>query len=328
MSAIVFNFSRQPFTAWQRSLTEPRVLLWYPWLIAFPFPQFLSILHTFHASQSLFKPGTILSFLAIMFLVLLALFSARKWRVLSFAIFWYFGQLLVEAMPLPIELAHEHRLYLASLSLIGPAVGWPVLKARTLKTVVAWILVIAAFFSFFTFRRNMIYRTELIFWREVTSKAPDFSSLPWRIYCQTRLLYKNDYEHALPICLRAVIIGPDDILTIDYLGQCYLQTGRIDDAEAEFLHAASINPEDAVAAYNLGLCYLEKEKFTAAEAEFKRAASKTPGNPNIEFNLGLTLMLEQKYEEAAKWFRQDLLQDPQNAKAHANLAFCLSHLHQ
>jgi tetratricopeptide (TPR) repeat protein len=327
MSAIVFNFSRQPFTAWQRSLTEPRVLLWYPLLIAFPFPQFLSILHTFHASQSLFQPGTILSFLAIMFLVLLAFFSARKRRVLSFAIFWYFGQLLVEAMPLPIELAHEHRLYLASLSLIGPAVGWPVLKARTLKTVVAWILVIAAFFSFFTFRRNMIYRTELIFWREVTSKAPDFSSLPWRIYCET-LADKNDCEHAIPICRQALKISPDDSATINNLGVCYQRTGKIDEAEAEYLHATSLNPEDAVVAYNLGLCYLRKGKFADAEAAFKRAASKNPGNPHIAFNLGLALMREQNYEEAADWFRQDLLADPQNAKAHANLAFCLSHLHQ
>jgi Flp pilus assembly protein TadD len=173
----------------------------------------------------------------------------------------------------------------------------------------------------------MIYRTELIFWREVTSKAPDFSSFPWRYYCQYRT-DENDYERAIPICRQAINIGPDDFVTINNLGVCYLKTGKIAEAEAEFLHAASINPEDAVVANNLGVCYLRKGDFADAKAEFQRAASKNSGNPDFAFNLGLVLMREQKYEEAAKWFRQVLLQAPQNAKAHANLAFCLSHLHQ
>jgi tetratricopeptide (TPR) repeat protein len=161
----------------------------------------------------------------------------------------------------------------------------------------------------------------------VTSKAPDFSSFPWRSYCQIRV-FKNDYEGAIPICRQAIKIGPDDFVTINDLGFCYLTTGKINEAEAEFLHAASLNPEDATITYNLGRCHLEKGKLADAEAEFKRAASKIPGNPYIEFNLGLALMLEQNYEEAADWFRQDLLADPQNTKAHADLAFCLSHLHQ
>ena len=168
------DFTGNHISAWGKFLSAPRSLFWYLYLILFPFPQFLSLVHEFPLSTGLFHPfTTVVSWVAFLAVVLIALVRARTWRIFSFAVLWYLGSLAVEALPLPIDLVNEHRLYLALLSLLVPACAWPVLKGKSLKLVLAWGLVVALFFGSFTFSRNQVWASEVSFWEDVVQKSPN-----------------------------------------------------------------------------------------------------------------------------------------------------------
>ena len=155
---ITADYAVKPFTMKDRMLTEPRVVLWYLQLIVFPLPKSLSIWHDFSLSKSFFHPWTTFASAFIILILLgLAVIKARKWRLFSFAVLWYLGALLVEALPLPIDLVHEHRLYVASLGLLGPLIAWLVIKGG--RTARVLLLMVAVLMSILSFERNLVWAT-------------------------------------------------------------------------------------------------------------------------------------------------------------------------
>jgi len=282
MAHVVFNFSRQPFGALERTLAEPKVLLWYPGLIIFPFPQFLSLFHAFHFSDPL--PVSLI-YLALVLVVLASgVLYARKSRALSFAVFWYFGQLLVEAMPLPIELAHEHRLYLASLSLLAPAAAWPFFSTRKPWTALAAVIPVALFFSIFTTERNKVFRTDASLWRDTLSKAPDFSSMPWRLYCLIRLKDDNCLS-AEPICKKAMQLASDYTPVANNLGDCYSKNGKWGLARQQFLQALEHDPQNPGVILNVAQTYLAEEDWQTACNWLEKTLRLKPDDPKALYQL-------------------------------------------
>ena len=226
LQKIATDFKSQPFTPAQRLITDPRVMLWYLFLILSPFPQYLSVLHDFAISTSLFSPfTTIISILIILAALGLSIYRARNWRIYSFSVFWYLGMLAIEALPLPIDLVHEHRLYLASLSVIAPAFAWPVLRSRDWKWPVALLSLIVLFFAGFTWQRNHTWQNEASLWKDILYKAPA-TNRPWRYNCAIESR-NGSYRAAVPICIRALELDPHDNTAHYYLGASYYNFGEI-----------------------------------------------------------------------------------------------------
>ena len=111
----VFNFT-------ERVLSQPRILLFYLSLIFFPRADKFGIFHDDIAlSTSIINPWTTLpSLLIILGLIVLAFFLYGRHKLLAFAILWFFVSHLMESTVYPLELAHEHRNYLAT---IGPIIA-------------------------------------------------------------------------------------------------------------------------------------------------------------------------------------------------------------
>ena len=172
LTLMAHEIQKYQFTPFQRLLTEPRVLMWYLLIIIFPAPQMLSIERDFAVSKSLFHPAaTMVSIAIILGMAIAAVVEARRRKFFSFAVVWYLGMLFVESMPLPIDLAFDHRLYLASLSLIVPAASWPMLKLKNLRPAFAWMAVIVFFFSLFGFDRNLVLRNPERLWRDTVAQG-------------------------------------------------------------------------------------------------------------------------------------------------------------
>ena len=108
--------------------------------------------------------------------------GARRWKAISFAIIFYLAQLLVEAMPLPINLVNEHRLYLAMLAILMPAAGLVFLKPKRVRALLVFWVLVAAFFGFFTWQRNLVWGSETGLWKDAVSKAPSVARW-WNYYC-------------------------------------------------------------------------------------------------------------------------------------------------
>jgi tetratricopeptide (TPR) repeat protein len=105
------------FDMTERVLTESRILFYYLSLILVPRLDQFSLFHDdIELSTSVLSPWTTLPSLAgIVFLLSLAYLMRRRQPLLSLGIFWFFAGHLLESTILPLELAHEHRNYLASL---------------------------------------------------------------------------------------------------------------------------------------------------------------------------------------------------------------------
>jgi len=112
------GWERFGFGPGERLLTQTRVVVLYLSLIVAPLPSRLNLLHEIETSTSLFSPiSTLLCAALLAALVGLAIAQARRRRMLSFCVLWFFLGLAIESSLVPLRMIFEHRLY---LPLVGP----------------------------------------------------------------------------------------------------------------------------------------------------------------------------------------------------------------
>jgi len=117
---IMSTYTMRGFTLPQRLETEARIVCFYVRLLFAPDPASLAMYHDDIAlSAGLFDPPvTALACAAIVGAALLALFYRKRHPVAAFAILFFLVGHSMESSFLPLELAHEHRNYLPSFSLL------------------------------------------------------------------------------------------------------------------------------------------------------------------------------------------------------------------
>lgn len=117
--AFVRGYQFRDFTMIERVLTEQRILVEYLYQIVIPQPSVGSLIHDdYVVSKSLISPFTTLAALVFNVGVLcFALFKRKEYRVLSFAILWFYSGHILESTFIGLELYFEHRNY---LPMLGP----------------------------------------------------------------------------------------------------------------------------------------------------------------------------------------------------------------
>lgn len=113
------GYQVRDFTLAERLMTEPRVLWFYVRQLLLPAPSAFALFHDDVAvSRGLLTPPETL-FAILGWIAVTAL--AFRWRARSplfaFAVFWFLGSHLLESTLLPLEIAYEHRNYIASFGL-------------------------------------------------------------------------------------------------------------------------------------------------------------------------------------------------------------------
>ena len=128
LDLIIEGYQYRTFTMSERVLTQFRVVLYYLTLLAFPLPSRLNLDYDFPLSRTVLDPpSTLISIVIILCLIGYGVATAKKRPVVSFCIFWYFGNLAIESSIFPLEMVFEHRLYLPSIGpflLFGLGVVW------------------------------------------------------------------------------------------------------------------------------------------------------------------------------------------------------------
>lgn len=122
-------FLKRNFSAWERVLTEFRVLIDYAKIILVPQISSMGPFHDdYGVSRSLLQPfSTLICALLTCALLVWAWCKRAALPVLSAAVIWFFVGHALEASIMPIELYFEHRNYLPML-LISLAIAWLILK--------------------------------------------------------------------------------------------------------------------------------------------------------------------------------------------------------
>ncbi|MGB7934466.1 MAG: tetratricopeptide repeat protein [Gammaproteobacteria bacterium] len=119
-AVILGGYSGREFTLEERLLTESRVLVFYLKMIVMPSITNLGLYHDDIAiSHGLLDPPTTLySLITLSGLLLGSLLLLKKRPLISLGILWFFAGHVLESTVYPLEIAHEHRNYLADYGIL------------------------------------------------------------------------------------------------------------------------------------------------------------------------------------------------------------------
>ncbi|MGD0276591.1 MAG: tetratricopeptide repeat protein, partial [Syntrophales bacterium] len=280
-------YKTREFTLPQRLWTELRIVILYIGLLLYPNPNRLQLDYDFPISHGLFNPmTTFYSLLLIASLIFIAIAIARKARLISFFILWFFITLSVESTFIPLELVYEHRTYLPSIGFIfifvsiilylAAVISNKASKPANLQDIILWFIFtpIVALLILATYQRNEVWRDEATFWKHEVTLSPN---------------------KARPH------LG---------LGRRYEINGQFDKAISEYETALKLNPFYPEVYLNLGNIYSQKIIYDKAIWYYTKAIGMAPDYAPAFNGLGSTYASMGKLEEAAIAFKQAIKFDP------------------
>ena len=311
----LLDHSARAFTLWERLLTQPRVVMLYVSLIALPLPGRLNLAHDVAFSRGLLDPATTLASLAaIAALLVLAVRVAKRRRLASFAILWFFLHLAIESTIFPIELVFEHRTY---LPLVGVCL-WlavPLSRAASLRprlAVGAAAAVVAAL-SIATFVRNATWGSEIGLWSDAAAKSPELMRAHTNL--GVALWRAGRHEEALAAYDRALSIAPDSA-ELHYDRVFSLRAlGRNQEAESELDLVLHLAPEHAGAHHLKGEEALRRGDLGTAIVHLRNALTANNRVAATHHLLGVALLARGEIDEAAPSLQAAARLDPRLAPA-------------
>jgi len=309
-------------SAWQRVMTQFRVVVFYLSLLIWPSPSRLNLDHDVAVSLSLFDPATTLaSLLLLAGLFATSVLIARREPLGAYAILWFLGNLVIESSVIRLELIFEHRTYLPS---VFPAMVLVALLFRFLKqkwAAVALLAALVAGCSFWTWQRSLVWADEVSLWRDCLEKSP----LKPRPYNNlgSALSKIGRFEEAAPYLARAVALKPDYDDARYNLGYVLVRLGQVEAGIRELLEAVRLEPRNPMAHNNLGVAYLIQENYPDAVRHLQEALRLKPDFEAARNNLGVALKNQGDLTGAARQFSEAIRVNPNYAEAWNNLGLTL-----
>ncbi len=110
--------------------------------------------------------------------------------------------------------------------------------------------------------------------------------------------FKKDAPRAIVLYEQVLYDNPDDVRTLQALGQLYLDQKRLKDAERIYQELNKILPEDLATSLRLGLLSYEKQDYPSAIHFFKKILEKNPQSDRTQYYLGVTYQAQKDYPAA------------------------------
>ncbi|MEW5735548.1 MAG: tetratricopeptide repeat protein [Thermodesulfobacteriota bacterium] len=307
------------FTLPERVLTQFRVVVHYISLLVLPLPSRMNLDYAFPKSTGLFTPvSTFLCLVFIAGLLTSAAWTAKRHRLYSFAVLWFFGNLVIESTVLPLEMIFDHRIYLPSLMLFvafSAAVSGKLPTKKAAAVLVAVLLALSAL----TALRNETWKDELSLFADVVKKSPE-KARPNYTYCA--VLYEHDrVPEAIPYCEKATRLNPLDPKGWFSLARAceHRSTSRPDLAEKYYRKALEVSPHHPKSSNALALLLAGQGKAAEALALTYDAVRTEPQNPVVQLNASQIMLVLNRPKEAELRLKAALDLDPGYARAHTNL---------
>jgi tetratricopeptide (TPR) repeat protein len=322
LSSITTDAVHRKLPPGQRVLTEFRVVVFYLSLLIWPHPSRLNLDHDFMVSNSLTDPvSTLLSLAAIAGMVGAAIFLARKTPLISFAILWFFGNLVIESSVIDLEIIFEHRAYLPSSMLIFMLVSLIFKYVKPRQICIAVLCAVVAVESFWTYQRNRVWADAVTLWQDCVAKSPG-KARPYN-NLGVALAQAGQLEAAIENYYHALRINPDYGNAHYNLGSALARKGNLKNGTAHLLRAVELQPDSHEARNNLGIALLKQGELPEAITQFRTALQHNADDSRAHNNLGIALGRQHHLPEAVFHFREALRLDPAYAEAHNNLGDAL-----
>lgn len=291
----------QALSRGQYLLTQFRVIVTYTRLLFLPLHQTLD--YHFPLSRTLGDPATFLSFLFLAGILFSAVALFKRFRLLSFGIFWFFLTLSVESSIIPLrDVIFEHRVYLPMVGFCfvfcGVLCGW-------IKDAKIWgilLIVVMTALSCLTYRRNAVWLTEFTLWGDVIQKEPQNERGYDRI--GIALQKQNQYEEAIKYHLKAYELSSSGNDTIMHLGLAYKGAGQHDKAIELFRKGITLYRDQFPDFYNnLGVTLDDMGRDDEAVTNYLHAIKIAPQYPDAHCNIGVIYAKKGEFEKATEQVR-------------------------
>ncbi|MGD1152247.1 MAG: tetratricopeptide repeat protein [Syntrophales bacterium] len=312
-----------PITAWEYLLTQFSVILIYIRLFILPVNQNLD--YDYPISHSLFEGHTLFGLLSLAGIFVLGILLFRRYRLISFGIFWFFLTLSVESSIIPISqnVIFEHRTYLPGLGFFLVLTGVVFYFIWDRYRQVAWgILVLLVLTNaVLTYERNKVWKSEYSLWADGIMKSPN-KPRPLNGYGKV-LADTGNASGALSYYNRAIELNPRFYAAYYNRGNVKIKISDYKGAISDYDETLRINPYHADGHYNLGNALAHQGKMVEAVTHLKEAVRLKPLSAEYQNNLGYVLALQGKEDEAINHFREAIRLKPDLADAHNNLGNAL-----
>jgi len=283
---ILSKFSARGFTPYQRVLTEFRVVIFYISLLIFPKPSRLNLEHDFSLSYSFIEPTTtILSLSILIVLVGISIWLAKRERLLSFAILWYLGNLVIESSVLPLEIIFEHRNYLPSMLLCLLGTTAVIRFIRGKRQYIILLCVIVVLFSFWTFKRNSIWSDKILFYEDALNKSP--SNVRVNMDLAEALIGKGRFDEGVQYYRMAIVLSEEK-----------RNSGEV------------LQPYHYDSIFHLATRLAEKKRYSEASILFERVVQLYPHDANYHNNYAFVLEKLGYLDKAIYHYSQALRYNP------------------
>ena len=256
--------------------------------------------------------------------------------IVSFLIFFFFLNHLIESTIISLELVFEHRNYLPSLFLFFPvSVGFKWMfdyyhekKSNIYFLMVSFAIILLIGTGLGTYSRNLAWATEKSFWEDAMKKAPG-NARPYhnlanyyyaKIGCFDKAL--KLYEKALP--LKYPNPNYDLAVSLKNMGSIYLKKNEYEKAIKHTQKALFIFPEYNDARYDLVLMLVKTGKWKEALENADRLLARQNNNAAYLDLNGFVLLKQKKYNEAISFFRAALNIKPNYRRSLLNMGVTLS----
>jgi len=315
---ILADYKTYPFTLTERVLTEFRVVIYYISLLILPHPSRLNVDYDFSISHSLMDPpSTLLCLLLIAGLIGLALYRAKKGLLLSFAILWFLGNLVIESSVIGLDIIFEHRTYLPSMfvCLLVVTLMFRYIKPKGLS--IGILCAVTIIFSLWAYERNGVWRDDMTLWADCSKKSPNKARPHTNL--GVALWQRGKTKEAMEHYSIALRINPNYIDAHNNLGIILRRQGRLEEAATHFSAVLRIDPDYREAHNNLGNTFSGLGRFDNAIIHYKEALRIDPHDAIAHYNLGNVLGNQEKFKEARTHYEAAIRIKPDFPEARRNL---------
>ncbi len=301
--------------------SAPSLLFDYVRVLAVP--RHLSAYHVFEPVRSILDPAFALSVVALLALLLLAVWLASRRRELGLALGLIFLPLLpvlyVPALG-PGAFA-EHYAYLPAAGFVWIACTAVAVIVRRRAHVVAFALVLAAAAAPLTISRNRQWHDDLRLAESTIQVEP--RGFVGHMLLGNHHLERDEPEQALAAFEQGVRQATESLILETNAIGLRLQLGRIDPQEAirrlESLEAGGATVSQVSVHFALGYAYMQVNRLQEAAAEFEKALQLLPVADGALFALAVIASKRGDDEQAVEHCRRALAIDPRSAAAHQQL---------
>jgi len=312
----ILNYNFRYFSPIERLLTEPRVILYYLSQIIYPVPTRLSIEHDVVLYSSIFSPWTTLpSILIIVGFIGVSILCIRKQPILSYAIFFFFLNHVIESTIIGLELVFEHRNYLPSMFLFTPvAIGiigmldyYREKNKLVHRAIIIFAILIIAGFGTGTYIRNLAWQSEKSLWEDAISKAPK-SGRAWHNLALSYYAPNGQFQKAMVLYRKALTLEQNNIhqesIIYSNMAAGYYYKGEYNRAAQYWSKALKGPTDNPKVRYLLCLTLIQMGDYEGASIYLEQLVSKYPEKTEVLNLRGILAVFQDNYREGLSYFRK------------------------